>query len=170
MPAEPTAELQPDFSSPGATARPWAEVEEVLTGSEMFWLATVRGDGRPHAAPLPCVWDGGALHFCTGPAEQKAVNLRYDARCLLATGTRAQHDGLDVVVEGSAERVTDHDRLVTLAGLWKTKLDWDFTAEADHFVHPVGAGRADVFAVRPDKVLAFGKGEPFSQTRYTFPG
>jgi hypothetical protein len=25
-----------------------------------------------------------------------------------------------------------------------------------------------VFGVTPDKVLAFGKGEPFSQTRYRF--
>jgi hypothetical protein len=27
-----------------------------------------------------------------------------------------------------------------------------------------------VFAVAPAKILAFGKGEPFSQTRYRFPG
>jgi hypothetical protein len=29
-------------------------------------------------------------------------------------------------------------------------------------------GTAHVYAVAPTKVLAFGKGEPFSQTRYRF--
>ncbi|WP_281180785.1 hypothetical protein [Nocardia lijiangensis] len=29
--------------------------------------------------------------------------------------------------------------------------------------------RFSSFGVAPDKVLAFGKGEPFSQTRYRFP-
>ena len=31
-----------------------------------------------------------------------------------------------------------------------------------------GGGTARVYAVAPTKVLAFGKGEPFSQTRYRF--
>ena len=35
---EPIAELNEAFSQPDATARPWAEVAEVLTRSEMFWL------------------------------------------------------------------------------------------------------------------------------------
>jgi hypothetical protein len=30
--SEPTAELNEQFSSPGATARPWSEVAEVLSG------------------------------------------------------------------------------------------------------------------------------------------
>jgi hypothetical protein len=62
---EPTAELHEGFSQPDATARPWAEVADVLSKSEMFWLSTVRHDGRPHVTPLPAIWLDGALHFCT---------------------------------------------------------------------------------------------------------
>ena len=34
--------------------------------------------------------------------------------------------GLDVVVEGSAARVTNKAKLQRLAALWKSKLDWRF--------------------------------------------
>ena len=163
---EPRTEFDGRFSEPDATARPWSDVDEVLRTSEMFWLSTVRGDGRPHVTPLPAVWDGGVLHFCTGPGEQKAKNLGHDARCILTTGTNDQRSGLDVVVEGEAVRVTDDARLQELAALWKSKLDWDF-AVADGEFHQDDSGHAHVFGVRPAKVLAFGK-SPYSQTRYRF--
>jgi general stress protein 26 len=164
---EPTVEFNGDFSEPSATARPWSEVSEVLSGSEMFWLSTVRGDGRPHVVPLPTVWHDGALHFCTGALEQKAVNLRSNPQCVLSTGANQYHEGLDVVVEGSAVRVTGRERLEKLAELWKSKLDWDFEVGEEGFRDL--AGRTGlVFGVTPTKVLAFGKGV-YSQTRYRFP-
>ena len=164
---EPRAELNAGFSSPGATARPWAEVVALLSTSEMFWLSTVRRDGRPHVTPLPAIWLDGVLHFCVGAHEQKAKNLEVSAWCILTTGTNQLRSGLDVVVEGAAARVTDTATLHRLAALWKAKLDWPFEV-GDGAFHD-GAGRTGlVFGVRPAKVLAFGKGEPFSQTRYTF--
>ena len=163
----PTAELPPQFSEPGAEAVPWAEVDEVLTTSEMFWLSTVRGDGRPHVTPLPTVWRDGVLHFCTGDQEQKSVNLLRQPACVLTTGTNQLHSGLDVVVEGIAVRVTDRPLLERLAAQWKSKLDWDFQVGEDAF-HD-GAGRTGlVFGVTPAKVLSFRKG-PYTQTRYRFP-
>jgi hypothetical protein len=44
---EPMVKLDARFSSEGARARPWSEVEDVLKQSEIFWLSTVRRDGRP---------------------------------------------------------------------------------------------------------------------------
>ena len=70
---EPTAEFHAGFSEPGASARSWAEVVAVLTESEMFWLSTVRRDGRPHVTPLPAIWVDGALH--SAPAR-KSRNRR----------------------------------------------------------------------------------------------
>jgi general stress protein 26 len=163
---EPTVELNTEFSQPDATATPWSAVVDVLDQAEIFWLSTVRGDGRPHVTPLPAIWSEGVLHFCTGPQEQKARNLSRDPRCVLTTGTNVMRSGLDVVVEGSAERVTDRDRLVELAALWMSKLDWPYEVGEDMFGD--GAGHtAWVFGVRPDKVLAFKKGD-YSQTRYRF--
>ena len=165
---EPMAELHAGFSEPGATARPWAEVVDVLSTSEMFWLSTVRSDGRPHVTPLPAIWLGGALHFCAGADEQKSRNLESNPRCILTTGTSQLRSGLDVVVEGSAVRVTARTRLEQLAGLWKAKLDWSFEVGDGQFRDPDGR-HGLVFAVTPAKVLSFGK-QPYSQTRYRFAG
>jgi general stress protein 26 len=164
--AEPTVEFTGDFSEPSATAVPWAVVDEVLTSSEMFWLSTVRADGRPHVTPLPAIWLGGVLHFCIGPREQKTVNLRTNPQCVLTTGTNLIKSGLDVVVEGVAERVTSQDTLGELAALWKSKLDWDFGVGDGVFLNGDGSP-GFVFGVSPVKVLSFGKG-PYSQTRYRF--
>lgn len=172
----PTAELDQRFSSADATARPWSEVLEVIDEAQIFWLATVRRDGRPHVTPLPAVWHDGALHFCSGPGEQKTTNLGANPACTLTTGTNAMTSGLDVVVEGEAVRVTDDARLGALAAMWKDQLDWDFEVVDGGFREKtpetargeVEPGVAHVYAVAPTKVLAFGKGEPFSQTRYRF--
>jgi predicted pyridoxine 5'-phosphate oxidase superfamily flavin-nucleotide-binding protein len=163
---QPTVELHEGFSEPGATARPWAEVVDVLSKSEMFWLSTVRRDGRPHVTPLPAIWLDGALHFCTGDAEQKARNLESNPGCILTTGTNQLRSGLDIVVEGTAARVTDQARLQRLAALWKSKLDWQFEVADGAFRDPDGR-RGLVFGVAPTKVLSFGKA-PYSQTRYRF--
>lgn len=163
---EPVAELNEGFSEPGAAARPWSEVAEVLSHAEMFWLSTVRRDGRPHVTPLPAIWLDGVLHVCTGSLEQKSKNLEANPNCVLSTGANRFRSGLDVVLEGTAARVTDPARLEKLAALWKSKLDWDFQVTDDGFRDP--ADRIGlVFGVTPVKVLAFGK-SPYSQTRYRF--
>lgn len=163
---EPTAELNEGFSEPGAAARPWAEVAEVLSQTEMFWLSTVRGGGRPHVTPLPAIWLEETLYFCAGSHEQKAKNLQANPGCVLAAGANQFRAGLDVVVEGTAIAVSDPARLQKLAELWKSKLDWDFEVTDGGFRDP--AGRLGlVFGVSPAKILAFGK-NPYSQTRYRF--
>jgi general stress protein 26 len=163
---EPTAQLVEDFSDPDATALPWSEVVEVLESSEMFWLSTVRRDGRPHVAPLPAMWLDGKLHFCTGAYELKAKNIAANPHCVLTTGTNSYRSGRDVVVEGTVERVTDNGMLGRLAQMWRNKIDWDFDVGAGVFLDTEGAGNAAlVFAVTPSKILAFTKA-PYSQTRY----
>jgi len=165
---EPTTELHKGFSEPDATPPPWTEVSELLTDSEMFWLATVREDGRPHVSPLPAVWLDGTLHFCTGAHEQKTRNLESNPHCVLTAGPNQFRSGLDAVVEGEAVRVTDAERLPRLAALWKSRLDWDYEVTddgfRDKFTRPVL-----VFGVSPAKILAFSK-SPYSQTRYRFTG
>ncbi|WP_236030274.1 pyridoxamine 5'-phosphate oxidase family protein [Paractinoplanes lichenicola] len=144
-------------------------MDAVLTGAQIFWLSTVRADGRPHVTPLPAVWTAGSLHFCTGPLEQKAKNLEANPNVVLTTGTDKQDEGLDVVVEGQAVRVTDGDRLRALAQLWKERLNWDYKVSGEAFTQLDEQHDAYVFGVAPAKVLAFGKGEPYSQTRFRFP-
>ncbi|MBG0828955.1 pyridoxamine 5'-phosphate oxidase family protein [Planomonospora sp. ID67723] len=158
--------LDERFSDPGAQATPWAATREALENAQLFWLTTVRSGGRPHVTPLVAVWLDGALHFCTGPEEQKAVNLAGNPHAVLTTGCNRWDQGLDVTVEGRARRVTARDALERLAIAWAAKWDgrWRFQPTDTGFTHD-GGGPALVFAVEPDKILAFTKGG-FSQTRY----
>ena len=49
----------------------WAEGRRRIDEAEVFWLSTVRPDGRPHVTPLLAVWHEDAMYFCTGPEERK---------------------------------------------------------------------------------------------------
>jgi general stress protein 26 len=164
---EPTTTLDTRFSDPEGAPVSWDETVRAIETAELFWITTVRADGRPHMTPLPAVWLDGALHFCTGAAEQKAVNLRTNQQVLLTTGCNQWDQGLDVVVEGTAVQVTDDTTLQRLAEAWRSKWDgrWQFEARDGAFHHEVGA--ALVFSVSPTKVLAFGKGT-FTHTRHRF--
>ena len=110
----PSAELDAPYSSPDATATDWAQAQSVLADAAIYWLSTVRADGRPHVTPVIAVWRDGAVHFCTGPDEQKAQNLAANSQVVVTTG-RNEWAGLDVVVEGAAQRVTDDGALRDLA-------------------------------------------------------
>jgi hypothetical protein len=134
----------------------------------MFWLSTVRQDGRPHVTPLPAVWLDGRIHFCVGSLEQKARNLVADSRCVLAAGPNHFGSGLDVVIEGTAARIRDQAELRRLAEEWKAKLDWVFELAEEGFIDPAGRFGL-VYGVEPAKVLSFGK-SPITQTRYRFDG
>ena len=103
------------FSHPDAAATPWADTEKVLVEAELYWLTTVRADGRPHVTPLIGAWHEAAAWFTTGHAEQKARNLAHSPLVALTTGGNSWNRGHDVVVEGTAYRVTDRDTLQALA-------------------------------------------------------
>jgi nitroimidazol reductase NimA-like FMN-containing flavoprotein (pyridoxamine 5'-phosphate oxidase superfamily) len=164
---EPVGELDARFSSDGAAATAWGEARALLEGAEIYWLSTVRPDGRPHVTPLLSVWVDGALYFSTGPTERKARNLARNQHCILTTGCNALGEGLDLVVEGDATRLSDDARLQRVADAYETKYgrDWRFAVRDGAFHGP--AGEALVYEVAPSTVFGFGKGE-FSQTRWRF--
>jgi general stress protein 26 len=163
-----SAQLDPRFSEPGAEATGWDGTRRVLEEAELFWISTVRADGRPHVTPLVAVWLDGAIHFCTGASEQKGVNLASNPHVILTTGCNRWDEGLDVVVEGDAVRQTDQGMLERLAAAWATKWtgQWQYEVRDGCFQHPQG-GAALVFSVTPAKILAFAKGT-FGATRHRF--
>ena len=164
----PTGAVDGRFSSDGAEPTPWEKAREQLETAEIYWLTTVRRDGRPHVTPLIAVLHDGALHFSTGPDEQKARNIEGNTHCVVTTGCNKIGEGLDVVVEGDAVRVTDDARLRRLADVWQTKYgdDWHFDVRDGKFHHEAGA--ALVFEIAATAAFGFHKGEPFSQTRWRF--
>ena len=166
---EPTTELDKGFSDADATATDWNDVRRELTSAQQFWVTTVRTDGRPHTTPLVAVWLDDAVYFCTGATEQKAVNLRSNHNVILMTGSNRWNEGIDVIVEGVAERVTDDATLRRLADEWRTKWDgqWQFDVVDGHFFDSHEHIEALVVGVKPTKVLSFAKA-PFAATRHRF--
>jgi nitroimidazol reductase NimA-like FMN-containing flavoprotein (pyridoxamine 5'-phosphate oxidase superfamily) len=166
---EPVTELGP-FSSGDAVPTGWARARGDLQDAQVYWLSTVRPDGRPHVTPLLGVWLGGALYFCTGPSERKANNLAQNPHCVLTTGCNTLV-GLDLVVEGEAAEVSDDAELSSVADTYESKYGRHFTAPEGTWSglgDTIRGGDTLVYRVAPSTAFGFGKGTQFSQTRWRF--
>jgi len=171
-----TGHIDPRYGDASATAPPWSDIEHLLADAQLYWIITVRADGRPHAVPLVGVWHDGAFVFCTGSEEQKQRNLDagpYVAVTTGSTGTNGWNSGKDAVVEGTATRLTDGQELHALASVWFEKYgdDWKFEVRGQEFVeisHSGGntVGGAWVYRVTPAKIIVFG--DSHGQTTYRF--
>jgi PPOX class probable F420-dependent enzyme len=73
-------------------------------------LATVRADGRPHAAPVWYAVDGDELVFTTGETTVKGRNLAGEPRATLCVQDDRPPFSF-VVVEGVARLVDDLDQV-----------------------------------------------------------
>ena len=72
---------------------------------------TINSDGTPHVTPVGFVQIDGIRYFNSGPATRKSRNIAADPRCVVSVATQP----FDLVIEGSAERVTDADELQSVA-------------------------------------------------------
>jgi general stress protein 26 len=170
---EPITKVDARFSEPDAVATTWEETHSLLASAQLFWITTVRRDGRPHVTPLVSVWSDDALYFSSGADEQKTVNLRANTHVVLTTGCNGWEEGIDVVVEGEAVRVVERQELERVAKIWTEKWDhsWQYVVGDDGFSHPGDDSDPPesilVFRVTPRKVFSFAKGN-FSHTTHTF--
>lgn len=165
-----TIELDRRYSDPAAEPTPWADALRLLSDAELYWITTVRADGRPHVTPLVGVLVDGVAEFCTGLEEQKARNLQANDQVVLTTGNNNWTRGTDVVLEGAARRVTDEAGLHAAARAYLAKYGraWQYEVRDGLLVHAAGGhGGAALFRIEPHKVLAFAK-HPHGVTRYRF--
>lgn len=165
----PVTALDQRYSGSEAVAVSWDQTRSVLESAELFWVSTVRADGRPHVTPVVAVWTGGTLCFSTGAEEQKYANLRANQHVALTTGCNSWDHGLDVVVEGPASHVTDEATLTLIASAFATKWEgrWKYAVRDGRFYNAdFGDHPSEVFAVTPTKVFAHAKGDPFGATTH----
>src|SRR5215813_1811723 len=91
----------------GNAALPWSRPYNLLENSgsheTTFFLGTVRPDGRPHSAPVGAIWHEGYIYFVSGAGTRKARNLAANPACTISI----KLEGLDLVMEGKAQRITD---------------------------------------------------------------
>ncbi len=165
--------LDDRFSDPAAGAADWEGVESLLCAAELYWLATVRADGRPHVTPLVGLWHDGGFHFTTGTDEQKSRNLDHAASVAVTTGANTWESGTDVVVEGTAARVRGQAALERVAAAYVEKYGdaWRWQASDDGFHSGENLAEHEglvlVYRVAPTKVIAFAK-DPHGQTTFRF--
>ena len=88
-----------------------------------IWLVTTNDDGSPHVNGIGAVWVDHTFWFCTGATSRKGRNLARDPRCAMSLGTSE----MELVVEGTAERITDRATVARLcehwADEWPSKVD-----------------------------------------------
>jgi general stress protein 26 len=165
--------IHPGFSSANAAATPWDAARRKLEATNVYWIATTRPDGQPHLAPLLAIVHDDRVFFATGAHERKARNIATNQRATIVSGDSTDH-GLDIVIEGTVHRVTDEPTLVHLAELWEAKYGpgWRFIVANGAFYHAEASIREDdpgaalVFEITPNQAFGFGKGDPYSQTRW----
>ena len=159
------------FSSADAEPTAWSRGRGELRDAEVYWLSTVRSDGRPHVTPLLGIWTNGALYFCTGADERKAKNLKHNPRCTLTTGCNTLEAGIDIVVEGDATTVEADAERSEVAAAYESKYGTHLTAPSGTWSglgDAIRAGDTQVYRVAPSTAFGFGRGASFSQTRWRF--
>jgi len=162
----------------GAPPIPWEKVRDILasditqapdTGGpnrHTTWLTTINPNGMPHVTPVGYMQVDGVWYFTSGPGTRKSRNIAADPRCVVSVATHP----FDLVMEGTAERVTDPDELRTVAAAfnkdgWPAQVDGDgFTAE--YSAPSAGPPPWNVYRIKPSTVFAFGTSEPYGATKF----
>ncbi|HWC38996.1 MAG TPA: pyridoxamine 5'-phosphate oxidase family protein [Acidimicrobiales bacterium] len=134
------------------------------------WLSTINPDGSPHVTGVGTVWVDGAFWFETGDRTRKGRNLARDPRCAISL---AVHE-FDLVVEGTASKVTDPPTVAAMAERWAAE-GWPCRVDdsgraltADFSAPSAGPPPWFVYRVTPRAATALGTVEPGGATRWSF--
>ena len=152
---------------------PWSRAREALENGDPLphgttFLATTRPDGRPHLAGVGAMWDDGKVYIVSGPETRKSRNLAENPNCAVAMC----FDGMDLVIEGTAERVTDDAMLERVAKLYADS-GWPARVEDGAFTYDYSAPSAGpppwyVYAITPTQAFGVASAEPHGATRWRF--
>lgn len=126
----------------GADEIPWQKVRDLLVSDlprpeTAAYLATVRPDGRPHAAGIGPLYHDGALFFTSGPTARKTRDLLGNPACTLSMRVT----GMDLICDGTAVRETDPMLLEAVAGKYRDG-GWPAEVDGDALTAPYSAQTA----------------------------
>jgi hypothetical protein len=157
----------------GHDAIPWSRPLQQLEGfaadpGDTAWLSTTRPDGRPHVAGVGAVWLDDRFYFVSGPGTRKSRNLVANPNCVISVSL----PDIDLVIEGTATKVTDDATLERLAKRyadtgWPASVkDGAFTA--DYNAPSAGPPPWDLYVFTPSVAFGVGTAEPNGATRWRF--
>jgi hypothetical protein len=150
----------------------WSRPRDILANlsgyDTTFFLGTVRPDGRPHTAPFGALWHDGDLYIVSGPETRKSRNLAANSACAVSV----KLEGIDLVLEGEARRITDQPTLEKVAQLYREG-GWPVEVQGNAFTAPYSApsaGPPPWHLYRFTFHTAFGvaTAEPHGATRWRF--
>jgi hypothetical protein len=150
-------------------SRPQGQLDALDPGENLTWfLGTVRPDSPPHAAGVGALWVDGEIFFTSGPGTRKSKDLAEDPACTLSV----RLEGLDLVFEGSADRVTDQATLERVVQRFREG-GWPATVEGDAFTAPFSAPSAGrppwhLYRLDYERVYGVASAEPHGATRWRF--
>jgi PPOX class probable F420-dependent enzyme len=115
-------------------------------------LATVRADGRPHAAPVWFHLDGDILVFTTGESTVKGRNMRRDPRISLCIDEEEPPFHF-VVIEGTAELTAEDPEILR----WATRIGGRYMGaeRAEEYGRRNAVPTELLVRVTPQKILAY---------------
>jgi nitroimidazol reductase NimA-like FMN-containing flavoprotein (pyridoxamine 5'-phosphate oxidase superfamily) len=151
---------------------PWSRAREALEATRAQnhtpFLATTRPDGRPHVAGVGAIWEDDRIYFVSGAGTRKSQNLTHNPECAIAMSL----PGIDLVIEGTAERVTDEPTLERLAKRyaeegWPTRVE-DGAFTYDYSAPSAGPPPWDLYVVDPTTVYGVLGEEPGGAMRWRF--
>jgi hypothetical protein len=134
------------------------------------FLGTVRPDGRPHAAGIGVAHHEGDLYFTSSPHARKARNLAANPSCTVSL----RLDGIDLTIEGEAERVTDRETLQAVAALyrdggWPAQVDEGASAlTADYSAQSAGPPPWHLYRMTMRTVFGVATRPPHGASRWDF--
>jgi Pyridoxamine 5'-phosphate oxidase len=157
----------------GSPALPWSRSRDRLAADSpspavTFFLGTSGPDGRPHAAGVGALWLDGDLYFTSGPGTRKSRDLAANPACTVS----ARLNGIDLVLEGEAARVTERPTLELVAGRYRDG-GWPAEVEGDALTAPYSAPSAGpppwhLYRLAVRTVVGVATEEPFGATRWRF--
>ena len=117
---------------------------------------------------MGALWVDGRFYFTSGARTRKSRNLAANPNCALSMVLK----GLDLAVEGRAEKVTDPATLERLAARYAAQgwparaIDGALTAE---FSAPsAGPAPWELYVVTPVTAFGVATAEPYGATRWRF--
>jgi hypothetical protein len=157
----------------GNAPLPWSRAHDRLAvgsvGADIpVFLGTVGADGRPHAAGIGLAWFDGDLYLTSGPGTRKSRDLAAQPACTLSIRV----EGIDLVLEGEARRVSDQPTLEQVAGLFREG-GWPAEVEGDALTAPYSAPSAgpppwQLYRFSFHTVVGVATAEPYGATRWQF--
>lgn len=130
------------------------------------WLSTVGTDGTPHVAGIGAIWVDDTFYFTSGDGTRKSRNLASNPMCAVAVAL----PGLDLIVHGTAAKVTDEATLERLAKVYADQ-GWPASVRDGAFVAEFSAPSAGpppwaLYVMTPSKAIGVATAEPAGATRW----